>query len=131
MSSETFKKELAPKDVQLFDEKGEPVKDSDGLPVFLNPESQEVHNKYILVRDPVTNEMFAYPNPELAEIGPTELATFFAMTEAFAKAQRDGFGASYKGFGFPHDPRGISRGWHGPSQQNATWAWPPLSSALE
>jgi hypothetical protein len=125
--SEIGKEVDGPKTVPLFDEEGNHVTKGDGTKVFLDPKSQEVFDKYIMVRDPVSNEIYAMPNPDLADMGKDELATFFATQPLFQGAARSGrsFELSLGGlsFGFPRDPHDFSRGITMPRSNNAQKAF--------
>jgi hypothetical protein len=125
--SEMGKEVDGPKTVPLFDEEGNHVTKGDGTKVYLDPKSQEVFDKYIMVRDPVTNEIYAMPNPDLADMGKEELTTFFATQPLFQGAARSGrsFQLELGGlsFGFPRDPHDFSRGITMPKSNNAQKAY--------
>lgn len=94
-----------PTEVPVRDLDGKQMVDDEGQPLFMHSMNQEVQPMYIMVRNNTTGEVFAYPNPELADMGPTELATFYGMTGALSKAQQYGVGAQYGGIGMPEMPR--------------------------
>jgi len=125
--SEIGKEVDRPKTVPLYDEEGNHVTKGDGTKVYLDPKSQEVFDKYIMVRDPVSNEIYAMPNPDLADMSKNELATFFATQPLFQGAARSGrsFELSLGGlsFGFPRDPHDFSRGITMPRSNNAQKAY--------
>jgi hypothetical protein len=96
-------------EVPLLDTNGEQILDNEGNPIFMHSLNQEVQPMWILVRNPVTNKVFAYPNPELADMGPAEFATFMGLTAAFEKHADDGTDFTYGGMGLPAQPR-LGRG---------------------
>lgn len=98
-------KQTTAMEVPLLDSDGTPMLDDEGQPMFMHALNQEVQPMWIAVRNPVTNKVFGYPNPELADMGPAEFATFLGLTGLFEKHAADGSSFSWKGLGIPAMPR--------------------------
>jgi hypothetical protein len=92
-------------EVPLIGTDGKPIIDNEGNPMFMHALNQEVQPMWIAVRNPVTNKVFAYPNPELADMGPAEFATFMGLTSMFEKHADDGTDFTFNGMGLPGQTR--------------------------
>jgi hypothetical protein len=121
--------DLSPKSQPLYHKDGTPMLDDEGNQIFSHEMGREAQPKWIMVRDQVTKELYPYPNPELADIGPTEMAMFMAMQPVFQAISRDGGTGSFKlpgwmgsfgnlEMGIPADPAGI-KDIRYPNQNNA------------
>lgn len=107
---------------------GKPILDDEGQPLFMHALNQEVQPMYIAIRNPKTGQVFGYPNPELADMGPGEFATFMALTTLFEKHAEDGTDFTWNGMGLPGRIR-FDNGLRFPNSNNATQSkLPPLSN---
>ena len=98
-------KQDRPMDVPLIGSDGKQVYDDEGQPLFMQAQNQDVVPMWIPIRNPMTNKVLGYPNPDLADMGPAEFATFMGLTTLFEKHANDGTGFTWKGIGVPAMPR--------------------------
>jgi hypothetical protein len=106
--------------VVLTGKDGKPILDKDGQVTYVHKSASEALPTYVAVYNQFTRELYWMPNPELSDIGPMEMLTFYATQPAFAANTASGQGAEMTiplskflpGFGDinvgqPANPRGI------------------------